>query len=131
VLTRDSALVSDATSTARRLFPFPVRGGDFDNDSVFMNERVVGWCLGHGLEVTRARAYRKNDQAWVEQKNGVVQAQQQDKDWSQGRQAISPPAAARPPRSPASGGQQTNARVQQMLPDSDPVLLFEDPGRAD
>ncbi|WP_157267150.1 hypothetical protein [Azohydromonas aeria] len=37
-----------------------------------MNERVVGWCRGQGLEVTRARAYRKNDQAWVEQKNGAI-----------------------------------------------------------
>lgn len=37
-----------------------------------MNERVVGWCREQGLEVTRARAYRKNDQAWVEQKNGAI-----------------------------------------------------------
>lgn len=72
VLTRDSALVIDAIATARRLFPFPLRGVDFDNDSVFMNERVVGWCLAQGLQVTRARAYRKNDQAWVEQKNGAI-----------------------------------------------------------
>lgn len=72
VLTRDSAMVIDAISTARELLPFPVRGLDFDNDSVFMNERVVGWCLGKGIEVTRARAYRKNDQAWVEQKNGAI-----------------------------------------------------------
>jgi hypothetical protein len=32
----------------------------------------VGWCREQGLEVTRARAYRKNDQAWVEQKNGAI-----------------------------------------------------------
>jgi len=37
----------------------------------FMNERVVKWWRGQGLEVTRARAYRKNDQAWVE-KNGAI-----------------------------------------------------------
>ena len=37
-----------------------------------MNERVVDWCRAQGLEVTRARAYRKNDQAWVEQKNGTI-----------------------------------------------------------
>ena len=49
-----------------------MRGVDFDNDSVFMNERVVDWCREQGLEVTRARAYRKNDQAWVEQKNGAI-----------------------------------------------------------
>ncbi|MDZ5455863.1 integrase catalytic domain-containing protein [Azohydromonas lata] len=72
VLTRDGTLVIDAIAKARELFPFPLLGVDFDNDSVFMNERVVGWCRGQGLEVTRARAYRKNDQAWVEQKNGAI-----------------------------------------------------------
>jgi hypothetical protein len=54
------------------LFPFPLRGVDFDNDSAFMNEPVVGWCRGRGLQVTRSRAYHKNDQAWVEQKNGAI-----------------------------------------------------------
>lgn len=48
------------------------RGVDFDNDSAFMNELVVCWCRSQGLEVTRSRAYRKNDQAWVEQKNGGI-----------------------------------------------------------
>jgi hypothetical protein len=37
-----------------------------------MNEPVVQWCRDQGLEVTRSRAYRKNDQAWVEQKNGAI-----------------------------------------------------------
>lgn len=37
-----------------------------------MNDLVVGWCRAEGLEVTRSRAYRKNDQAWVEQKNGAI-----------------------------------------------------------
>ncbi len=37
-----------------------------------MNEPVVSWCRAQGLEVTRSRAYRKNDQAWVEQKNGAI-----------------------------------------------------------
>jgi hypothetical protein len=72
VLTRDGTLVIDAIAKAGELFPFPLRGVDFDNDSAFMNERVVKWCREHGLEVTRARAYRKNDQAWVEQKNGAI-----------------------------------------------------------
>jgi hypothetical protein len=72
VLTRDGTLVIDAIAKARELFPFQLRGVDFDNDSAFMNERVVKWCREQGLEVTRARAYRKNDQAWVEQKNGAI-----------------------------------------------------------
>ncbi len=58
--------------TAQELFPFPLRGVDFDNDGAFMNEPVVDWCWAQGLEVTRSRAYRKKDQAWVEQKNGAI-----------------------------------------------------------
>jgi hypothetical protein len=45
---------------------------DFDNDSAFMNDVVVPWCREQKLEVTRSRAYKKNDQAFVEQKNGAV-----------------------------------------------------------
>lgn len=41
MLTRDGTLVINAIDRARSLFPFPMRGVDFDNDSVFMNERVV------------------------------------------------------------------------------------------
>lgn len=72
VRTRDGGLVIAAIQQARSLFPFPLLGVDFDNDSAFMNELVVCWCRGQGLEVTRSRAYRKNDQAWVEQKNGAI-----------------------------------------------------------
>jgi hypothetical protein len=37
-----------------------------------MNDVVVPWCRAQKIEVTRSRAYRKNDQAFVEQKNGAV-----------------------------------------------------------
>ena len=47
-------------------------GFDTDNDSVFMNETVKTYCEEAGLVFTRCRPYRKNDQAWVEQKNGAV-----------------------------------------------------------
>ena len=47
-------------------------GADFDNDSAFMNDVVVPWCRPQKIEVTRSRAYKKNDQAFVEQKNGAV-----------------------------------------------------------
>jgi len=70
--TRDGGLVIAAIQQARSLFPFPLLGVDFDNDSAFMNELVVCWCKGQGLEVTRSRAYRKNDQTWLEQKNGAI-----------------------------------------------------------
>jgi hypothetical protein len=52
--------------------PVPMLGLDVDNDSAFINETLVSYCRQRGLELTRCRAYRKNDQAWIEQKNGAV-----------------------------------------------------------
>jgi hypothetical protein len=69
---RDGSLVVEAINRAQSLFPWLLRGVDFDNDSAFMNDVVVPWCREQKLEVTRSRAYKKNDQAFVEQKNGAV-----------------------------------------------------------
>jgi hypothetical protein len=72
VVVRNGELVIEALAAARELFPFPLRGVDFDNDGAFMNDPVVDWCRMEELEVTRSCAYRKNDQAWIEQKNGSI-----------------------------------------------------------
>jgi Integrase core domain len=72
LINRDGSLVVEAIKRAQSLFPWLLRGVDFDNDSAFMNEVVVPWCREQKLEVTRSRAYKKNDQAFVEQKNGAV-----------------------------------------------------------
>src|SRR3954470_6944731 len=72
LVTRDGSLVVEAIKRAQSLFPWLLRGVDFDNDSAFMNEVVVPWCRAQKIEVTRSRAYKKNDQAFVEQKNGAV-----------------------------------------------------------
>jgi hypothetical protein len=45
---------------------------DVDNGSEFVNDRLIEYCLSHGIELTRSRPYRKNDQAWIEQKNGAI-----------------------------------------------------------
>ena len=42
------------------------------NDGAFINETLIQYCTDHGIEFTRSRAYRSNDQAWIEQKNGSV-----------------------------------------------------------
>nr|WP_321985972.1 hypothetical protein [uncultured Lichenicoccus sp.] len=52
--------------------PFTLKALDVDNGSEFVNNRLIDYCLGHGIELTRSRPYRKNDQAWIEQKNGAV-----------------------------------------------------------
>jgi hypothetical protein len=72
LVTRDGSLVVEAIKQGQSLFPWLLRGVDFDNDSAFMNDVVVPWCREQKLEVTRSRAYKKNDQAFVEQKNGAV-----------------------------------------------------------
>ena len=72
LVTRESGLVVEAMKRAQSLFPWLVLGADFDNDSAFMNDVVVPWCRGQKIEVTRSRAYKKNDQAFVEQKNGAI-----------------------------------------------------------
>ena len=52
--------------------PFPIRGIDSDNDGAFIDETLFEWTCQQGIEFTRSRPYRSNDQAWIEQKNGAV-----------------------------------------------------------
>ena len=52
--------------------PMPMRAWHSDNGREFLNRGVVDWCRRHHIACTRGRPYRKNDQAWVEQKNGLV-----------------------------------------------------------
>ena len=72
LLVRDSALVVDALDRLRVSLPFPLRGIDTDNCSEFVNDTLLAFCTKHDIAFTRSRPYRKNDQAWVEQKNGAV-----------------------------------------------------------
>ena len=72
LLVREQRLLTEVLSEVRKLLPFALLGFDTDNDSVFMNETVRDYCKAAGIEFTRCRPYRKNDQAWVEQKNGAV-----------------------------------------------------------
>ena len=43
--------------------PFPLRALDVDNGGEFINEDLIGYCVNHGIELTRSRPYRKNDHA--------------------------------------------------------------------
>lgn len=61
-----------ALDLLRYQFPFPLKGIDSDNDTVFINAHLVRYCQREGITFTRSRPYKKNDQAHVEQKNGSV-----------------------------------------------------------
>jgi hypothetical protein len=72
LLVREQGLLREVLGEVRKLLPFALLGFDTDNDSVFMNETVRDYCQAEGITFTRCRPYRKNDQAFVEQKNGAV-----------------------------------------------------------
>jgi hypothetical protein len=72
MVAREQTLVTESVSDIRTKLLFPVRGLDVDNDSAFINDTLVGYCRDNKIELTRCRAYKKNDQAWIEQKNGAV-----------------------------------------------------------
>lgn len=58
-----------ALSAAVATVPFEVVGLDFDNGSEFINHPVIDWAAGKKIFFTRARPYKKNDQATIESKN--------------------------------------------------------------
>jgi hypothetical protein len=72
LVAREQTLVTEGLEVMRRQFPVPILGIDSDNDSAFINETLLAYCQNQKLEFTRSRAYQKNDQAWIEQKNGAV-----------------------------------------------------------
>ena len=69
---RSQIAVTEAMDLLRDRLPFPLLGIDSDNDSLFINGTLKRYCEAHQITFTRSRPWKKNDQAWVEQKNGAV-----------------------------------------------------------
>ncbi|MGE0495650.1 MAG: DDE-type integrase/transposase/recombinase, partial [Vulcanimicrobiota bacterium] len=67
--------------------PFPLLGLDTDNGSEFLNNSLIDFCARNEITFTRGRAYKKNDQCFVEQKNGSVVRQLVGYDRYEGSQA--------------------------------------------
>jgi hypothetical protein len=72
LLLREQNLLTSVLDELRRHIPMPMLGFDADSGSVFLNDTVRNWCAAADITFTRCRPYRKNDQAWVEQKNGAI-----------------------------------------------------------
>lgn len=64
--------VGGAVDHVRTRLPMPLIGLDSDNGSEFINRSLLDYCRRHGVTFTRSRAWKKNDSAHVEQKNGAV-----------------------------------------------------------
>ena len=69
---RGQQSVFQALVLARERLPFPLRGIDSDNGSEFINAHLLRYCQNEQLTFTRSRPYKKNDQAYVEQKNWSI-----------------------------------------------------------
>ena len=61
--------VFEAIRLARRRLPFPLLGVDSDNGAEFINGELFRYCRDEHITFTRGRSGRKNDNAYVEQKN--------------------------------------------------------------
>ncbi len=72
ILIREQSLVVASLDLQLKQFPFPIVGINTDNDSSFINESLTKYCEQQSIAFTRSRPYRKNDQAWIEQKNGAI-----------------------------------------------------------
>lgn len=62
----------ESLSAIRSRLPFAMLGAHPDTGSEFINWHLRDWCEAEGIELTRSRPYHKNDNAYVEQKNGHV-----------------------------------------------------------
>lgn len=69
---RGQQVVFRALLRARGRLPFPLLGIDSDNGVEFINAHLLRYCQDEHLTFTRSRPYKKNDQAYVEQKNWSI-----------------------------------------------------------
>jgi len=68
-LNKANKWVFQALLDIKSSLPFPLTGIDSDNGSEFINFALLKWCRDERIQFTRTRAYRKNDNCFVEQKN--------------------------------------------------------------
>jgi len=66
---RSQATVQAAIITCRSRLPYRLLGLDSDNGAEFINAGLKHYCEQEHITFTRCRPYKKNDQAYVEQKN--------------------------------------------------------------
>jgi len=72
LLCKSASGVVQGINTTFELLPFPLLGIDTDNGSEFINYELLNFCKEKKITFTRSRAYKKNDQAHVEEKNGSI-----------------------------------------------------------
>lgn len=69
VLGKSQIHVVAALEQIRAALPFELKGIDSDNGSEFINGHLLRYCRSRGIQFTRGRPYKKDDNAHIEQKN--------------------------------------------------------------
>jgi transposase InsO family protein len=69
VMGRGQRGVVGALERISERLPFDVLGIDSDNGSEFINHHLLRYCQDRGIQFTRSRPYKKDDNAHIEQKN--------------------------------------------------------------
>jgi hypothetical protein len=69
VAVRSQHATKDGLDQIRPRFPFRILELHPDNDSALVNDLLWDWCRDRRIRMSRSRPYKKNDNAWVEQKN--------------------------------------------------------------
>jgi hypothetical protein len=64
--------VGGGVEEASRRLPLALRELHTDNGSEFINHTLYEWCRRRGVRLSRGRGYKKNDQAYVEQRNWLA-----------------------------------------------------------
>lgn len=62
----------ESMKAIRERLPFPWLGAHPDTGSEFINRFVIQWCLDEKIELSRSRPGKKNDNMYVEERNGHV-----------------------------------------------------------
>lgn len=71
ILGKSAEAVVAGQEEIRAALPFDLLGTDSDNGDEFINWEMERYCRSKGVRRFRSRAYKKDDQAHIEQKNGT------------------------------------------------------------
>jgi hypothetical protein len=69
IASRGQQAVREAMEAIRQRAPFRIREIHPDNDSGLVNELLWKYCKDARIQMSRSRPYKKNDNAWIEQRN--------------------------------------------------------------
>jgi hypothetical protein len=69
IAVRSQQATKEGLNQMQSRFPFRIRELHPDNDSALVNDLLWDWTQQERIRLSRSRPYKKNDNAWVEQKN--------------------------------------------------------------